>query len=283
MIPHLRASRTGILVALLATCGLAQAAESIALAEHPITKAVVKGQCTRAGSLVNSQVEANDAQAAFIAGRMLDEGICVQADPALSYRFFERSEKLGSRTAAFEEAAQIGQGMGSGAGYERAGEVCRLSGADADHRLDNYSLGYVCTLAVLAGRSMRLTLSEGVFLHPSEPIVILVDPARSDPSIVSAPPVAKEREAATGSRLRRPVINLEEKLAEAWKSARASAPRPDTSALRSGASVSLPIDVNMVLELALAVARDPNDDPSGPTISQLPSLQYQHVGGAKGN
>jgi hypothetical protein len=61
---------------------------SAQLAKHPIVTAAHHQSCAAAVRLISPEVRDNDAPTAFLAGRMLDEGICVQRDPELAAHFF---------------------------------------------------------------------------------------------------------------------------------------------------------------------------------------------------
>jgi hypothetical protein len=168
----------------------------------------------------------------------------------------------------------VGLGHGGGQDYERAGVICRGAGLDPQGRVPNYTLGYACTLAGLSGRTMRMMLTESVFQHSTAPLVVDVSPPRRDVTIVSAPPVAKEAESATGSHVRRPVINLQQKLEEAWRAAIKTAPQPDPSRLQEGA-VRLSIDVDMALETAMPSERREAEGGGRNALDMVPALQLQ--------
>lgn len=104
---------SSVVVACLAAAAprVAGSANSPSLMSDPITKAVRRADCSKAVQDLRSEVKSNDsATALFIAGRMLDEGICVQKDPSSATAFFARSADLGDRSAAMDYAAKIGLG-----------------------------------------------------------------------------------------------------------------------------------------------------------------------------
>jgi TPR repeat protein len=80
------------------------------LMTHPIVIAVRHGSCQAAVNLVNPRVNSNDDQTAFLAGRMLDEGICVHRDSEAATDFFARAADLGDHLAILDYATQIGLG-----------------------------------------------------------------------------------------------------------------------------------------------------------------------------
>jgi hypothetical protein len=233
------------------------------LAANPIVMEVRRGHCDDASKLINPNIDANDRQTAFITGRLLDEGVCVQPDPQAAAHFFAQAAKLGDRNGALDFAAKVGLGQGVEQDYERAGDLCRAAGVDPQHRLTSYSLGYACTVSGVAGKLLRTTLPTGSF-KPVAGAVALVDftPATGKLHIRATPHVASG-EAATGTLLSHPLINADKEIGRAWRDALAAAPRPDPSRLE-GSPVELPLDVDMTYELEQKVA--PSQDLDRPLI-----------------
>jgi hypothetical protein len=221
---------------------------SPALLSDPIAKAVRRADCPKAVQELNSEVTSkNNATALFIAGRMLDEGICVKKDSSLATEYFARSAEVGDQSAAIDYAAKIGLGEGTAQDYLRAGDVChKRGGIDVQGRLSFYSLGYACTLSGAASRTLRESLPKGAFRLPTAPAIVEFAPGSSQMRIVSAPE-ALRGDAPTGSLRSETLVNPREAIEKAWREAIASAPKPDPANL--GAEVvRLPIDLDTTLE-----------------------------------
>jgi hypothetical protein len=213
----------------------------------PIVVAVRHGDCKAAVKIINTEARNTDSQIDFVAGRMLDEGICVHEDRASAANFYQHGAELGDQSAALDYAEKVGLGEGAAQNYERAGETCRAAGLDPQHLLSNYSLGYACTLRGLAGKLLRLSLPSGAFVPTAGAAVkIEFTPAaekmqiRATPQVGSAGPV-------TGSRLNRPLVDATAVVENAWHSAQTSAPLPDASRLDSQV-IELSLDVDNTLE-----------------------------------
>jgi TPR repeat protein len=103
----------GGLAAIALGLGLTRLASATALSSHPLIVAVRLGDCNAAVKLVNPIVNSNDDQTAFLAGRMLDEGICVKKDPVAATDFFARAADLGDKSAALDYATKVGLGTGT--------------------------------------------------------------------------------------------------------------------------------------------------------------------------
>jgi hypothetical protein len=223
-------------------------ANSPALSSDPITKAIRRADCSKAVQELNDEVKSKDnATAFFIAGRMLDEGICVKKDAGSATEFFARSVDMGDQSAAIDYAAKIGLGEGTPQDYLRAGDVCHKSaGVDAQGRLSFYSLGYACTVSGVAARMMRQTLPKGAFQLPTAPAIVEFVPASGEMRIVSAPK-ALRGDAPTGSLRAEPLVNPREAIEKAWRDALAATPKPDAANLGTEV-VRLPIDLDTTLE-----------------------------------
>jgi hypothetical protein len=242
---------------------LAAPAAATSLSSHPVVIAIRRGDCVAAVKLLNPDVELNDDQSAFLAARMLDEQICVQKDTVAATHFFARAADLGDQEAALDYAAKVGLGDGIDQSYERAGRLCRAAGLDTQGRLTAYSLGYACTVRGLADELMRQSLPKGAF-RPGAPAVARVEfsPASSQMRVRATPAVAAA-DAATGSNLRKPLVNAEQEIEKAWRSAMAAVPKPDSAQL-DDQSVELPLDLDLTLEDSRALVR--NTQPLGTLV-----------------
>jgi len=265
-------------VAALAVLAAVPAARA---ATNPVIEALLKGDCNAAVQSANEASGQLDPIALFVAGRMADEGLCVEQDTTMAARYFARAALLGHVEARYEQAAAIGMGEQGDQSYEKAGEVCRTAGADPDKKLSDYALGYSCTLRALAGRSLRLALPTDALPRPTPPAKIEIRPDSRRISVVSLPPVNRESEAATGSRIRKPKVNLEEMIEDSWKSAVATAPQPDRSLL-VGQAVQLPIDVDTTFEAGAGRLKMSELNEDHPT-RRLLSGDVQNVGGKVGH
>jgi hypothetical protein len=239
-------TREIIFLAALAAASSAQALTST-LASHPMVIAVHHGDCVGAVKLVNPEIGANDEQTAFLAGRMLDEGVCVQKDPVTATLYFARAADLGDKPATIDYGAKIGLGEGAEQSYERAGIVCRTGGLDPQAKLPTYALGYACTVGALAGERLRESLPKGAFRSNSGTLVVAFSPASGSMTIKSTPQVGAA-DTSTGSNLRSPIINAPQEINKAWHDAVEAAPKPDPTHL-DDETILLPIDVDMTLEL----------------------------------
>jgi hypothetical protein len=242
----------GLFCALIMTPALATP-----LAAHPIVVAVRHGDCAAAVKLVNANVAAPDQQTAFLAARMLDEGICVQKDQLAATEYFARAADLGDQSAALDYAAKVGLGEGVEQSYERAGILCRAAGLDPRATLSAYALGYACTLRAVAGELLRETLPKGAFQSGISVAMVEFSPAKPELQVHSTPRVGLE-EAHTGSNVRNPLIDARQEIEKAWRSALALVPKPDASRL-DVQSIELPLDVDMTLEVGHDSNRRGND------------------------
>jgi hypothetical protein len=240
----------------LITLGATFAAPSPAALQtaNPIVIAVRHGDCKAAAKIINTEARFSDSQIDFLAGRMLDEGICVAEDHASAARYYEHSAELGDRSAALDYAEKLGLGEGAAQNYERAGETCRTAGMDPQHQLSNYSLGYACTLRGLAGKLLRVSLPSGAFL-PTAGAAVQIDftPAAEKIHIRATPQVGSAG-VATGSLIARPLVDARAVIENAWHSAQTSAPPPDASRLDSQV-IELSLDVDNTLEAGRAAGQ----------------------------
>ena len=242
------------LVAITLGVGLTSLASGTALSSHPVVVAIRRGDCAAAVKLLNPDVTLNDDQTAFLTGRMLDEGICVQKNPAAAAHFFARATDLGDKNAELDYGAKVGLGDGTKQSYERAGDLCRDAGLDPEARLSRYSLGYACTVRSVAGELLRETLPKGAFYGATAAVLVEFSPASAEMRIRSTPHV-RLGDAATGSNMRMPLVNAQWEIEKAWRNAVAAVPKPDAAQLDNQA-VQLSLDVDMTLEVGSEASRN---------------------------
>jgi hypothetical protein len=230
-----------------AAAALSIPAGATPLASNPIVIAVHHGDCAGAVELVNHQLSAIDAPTAFLAARMLDEGVCVQQNHLTAVGYLARAADLGDKPATLDYAAKVGLGEGSAQNYEQAGILCRTGGLDPDAKISTYSLGYACTLAAVAGEQLRVSLPKGAFRPNSGALIVAFSPSSAQIKIRSMPGLGED-ENHTGSNLRRPLIDAPREIDKAWRSALAAAPKPESGHLDDQV-ILLPLDVDMTLEV----------------------------------
>ena len=236
------------LAVIAAGAGFAAMASAAFLPSNSIVMELKRGDCLAAVKRVNPEVRANDGQTAFVAGRLLNEGLCVHEDPIAAAHYFAHAAELGNRDAVLDFAAKVGLGQGTEQDYQRAGDLCRAAGLDPGGRFSSYSLGYACTLSGVAANLLRKSLPVGAF-KPVAGAAALIEftPGSRQMRVLKIPHVASE-EAATGSWLSHPLINAHEEIDKAWRGALAAAPAPDPARLDDQA-VELPLDLDLTLEL----------------------------------
>lgn len=234
--------------------GSAASAPAAPLSAHPIAVAVRHGDCSKAVALANA-VSSDDGQAAFLVGRMLDEGICVKQNAETAARYFAYGAKLGDRAAALDYATKVGLGEGTDQSYERAGVICHDAGLDPQSKLSTYALGYACTLRGLAGRLLRQQLPSGAF-RGDHALLVDFNPASAAMSIRSIPEVARA-EAETGYARRRAVVDAPHEIEEAWEAAKSVAPKPDAARLVNQ-PLEMSLDIDMTLEVGRKLAQQDN-------------------------
>ena len=213
---------------LLSTLALGGAlyAWSPQLAKNPIVTDVRHQSCDAAVRLIKPDVRDNDAPTAFLAGRMLDEGICVQRAPELAAHFFAHAAELGERAAVLDYASKVGLGIGTDQDYARAGELCRAGGVDSGKQLSAAALGYACTVSDIAGRLLRERLPAGAFTPVAGAAVeVEFTPASGALQITSVPTVGRS-DPTTGSYVRRPLIDAGHEIDKAWREALEMCPCP---------------------------------------------------------
>jgi hypothetical protein len=219
----------------------------------PLVVAVRQANCGAAVKLVNAEGSTKDDRTAFVAGRMLDEGLCVKKNPEAATGYFARAADLGNRNAGLDYAAKVGLGEGTAQSYEVAGDVCRKAGLDPQASLSQYSLGYACTVLGVAGKLLRETLPQGAFLPRSRPARVEFSPGSTEIRILATPEVALG-DPVTGSQIRQPLVDAQKEIKKAWGAALAAVPKPDATRLDKQ-SVELPLDVDMTLEAGRDAAR----------------------------
>jgi hypothetical protein len=228
--------------------GFAAIASAAFLPSNSVVMELKRGDCLAAVKRVNPEVKSNDGQTAFVAGRLLDEGLCVHEDPVAAAHYFARAAELGNRDAVLDFAAKVGLGQGVEQDYQRAGELCRAAGLDPGGRFSSYSLGYACTLSGVAANLLRKSLPVGAF-KPVAGAAALIEfmPGSRQMRVLKIPHVASE-ESKTGSWLSHPLINGQQEIDKAWRGALAAAPAPDSARLDEQA-VELSLDLDLTLEL----------------------------------
>lgn len=239
--------------AVLGATGVALAATESA-ASQSIIKAIRKGDCDKAVKQMNDAVNSTDARADFLAGRMLNEGVCVKQDSAGAADYFKRALELGDRSSALDYGTKIGLGEGAPQSYEHAGEICRTGGLDAEGRLSTYSLGYACTLQGVAGMLLRENVPKRAF--SGGVALVQFTPQGAAMQIRSTPHVGRGDPDA-GSNVGRPLVDARAEIEKAWKDALASVPKPDPARLDNKA-IDLPLDVELTIEPGKDSKRDGN-------------------------
>jgi len=255
----MKVSSGRVAIIVLAAWSAAEASEQ-PYSANLLAVAVKHGQCETAGRLINTDVGSNDRQSAFLTGRLLDEGVCMQTDPESAAHFFARAAELGDRNGVLEFATKVGLGVGADQDYERAGELCRAAGVDPQRKLSSYSLGYACTVRGVAGKLLRETLPTAAFT-PAAGAVARVEftLATRQMRIVSAPHV-KRVDPDIGSLVKHPMIDADKAIDRAWRDALTEVPPPEAARLDSQA-VELPVDVDMTLEVPREAPKSPEQDP----------------------
>lgn len=232
---------------LLGSAAIAQAAETSevhASSVRPMITAIGRDDCHSAIKAGNAGVTSGDAPLIFVLGRMVNEGICTQQDRQAAARYFAQATELGDHGSTLDLATKVGLGEGVEQSYERAGELCRSGGLDPGGRMSRYSLGYACTVGGLTAELLRTTLPRGAF-H-SGALRVEFTPATGAMEIRSTPPVPLD-EPATGSNVRKPVIDAPREVTRAWKNALAQVPKPD-AAILDKLPIEMSLDVDMALE-----------------------------------
>lgn len=254
----------GLGVLSITAAALSPAFGATNLVSHPLAVAVRHGDCVGAVKLVNPDATQNDADTSFIAGRMLEEGICVHKDEAAAVRYLSHAAELGEQNAGIDYASKFGLGEQETQSYERAGMLCREAGIDPKSHVNTYALGYACTVSDLAAELLRESLPKGAFRPNSGQLLVAFTPGTSQLHIKSTPHVGVD-DTHTGSNLRTPLIDASAEVQKAWRNAVSQAPKPDTAQLGSD-SIELPLDVDMTLEVGRDAAQNPADLNFGPLM-----------------
>jgi hypothetical protein len=234
---------------------LTLAAEGAAIQQ--IYNAFHHGDCSKAIKAVNDLIHGQNAEVDFIAGRMADEGVCIDQDSDAATAYYKASLELGNRAAGLEYGAKVGMGEGTEQSYERAGELCRTAGLDAAGQLSAYSLGYVCTVRTVAGKMMRESFPKGAIVRGGGAALVSFT-ASSGALVIRSLPRVGTADAQVGSNIQQPMIAPREEIKKAWLKAMTTVPKPDMTRLDSKA-VDLPIDLEMTIEMG----RDSTAVPQG--------------------
>ncbi len=217
------------------------------LSQNAVAVAVGHGNCTDAVTQVKRDVEANAPQSVFIAGRMLDEGLCVEKNSIAAAKFFAHAAELGEPAAQLDYVAKIGLGEGATQDYTDAGKRCRTAGLDTQNHLSDYSLGYVCTLRGITGRLLRESLPADTFQTITGARARLEFNPASGKLFVRASSRLTTTEPTVASRIGQPLVNIQQVVDKAWQKAQATASKPDTAHLEDQL-VEVVLDLDMTLE-----------------------------------
>jgi TPR repeat protein len=253
-----------VLAALLLAAAAAVAAPgSTSPSAKELVEAVSRGECDKAIRLANQDAQSDDAQANFLVGRMVDEGVCVNTDGPIATAYFHRAASLGSSDAELEYGVQVGLGEGVEQSYERAGELCQKGGLKSPASQSSlYSLGYVCTVSGLASRLLRESLPPHPFVHNSGVTRVSFNPATGVMHIRATPRVTRTEDTTTGSYLSKPLFDADRAIATAWKQALGTVPKPDAGRLAQR-DVELTLDLEMPIEGQLGRQRS-GESQTGP-------------------
>lgn len=213
-----------------------------------LVKAVARGDCNAAVRMANDDLKLNDAQAIFLVGRMLAEGVCVQPDVAAATPYFAHAASQGLAAAQIEYGLQVGLGEGADQSYERAGNLCRKGGLEQQGGSSSqYSLGYVCTLRGLVSRRLRESLPRGAFVPDTGVAQLSFNPATGAMQVRATPRVAMARDTATGSIVRHPLFDAQATIDKAWRDAMSAVPKPDASRL-DDQRIDVTLDLDMTID-----------------------------------
>ncbi len=240
---------TGVVSAM--TLSVLVSAAPAAAASEPssdLVKAVIHGNCDTAVRLANEDLKANDAAAIFLVGRMVAEGVCVEADVAAATVYFSHAAADGLSAAQVEYGMQVGLGEGADQSYEHAGDLCQKGGLERQGGGTSlYSLGYACTVRGLVSRRLRESLPRGAFLRGTGVAQVSFNPASGVMQIRSLPRVASRSDTTTGTFLPQPLFDAQATIDKAWKVAMSAVPKPDAARL-DNQSMELTLDLEMTIE-----------------------------------
>lgn len=225
-----------------------KAATESPLSQNAVAIAVGHGECTEAVKLAKRDVDANEAQSVFIAGRMLDEGLCVEKNAAAAAKFYAHAAELGVPAAQLDYVAKIGLGEGATQDYADAGKRCRTAGLDPQNHLADYALGYVCTLRGLTSRLLRESLPADAFQTISGARARLEFNPANGQLFVRASSRLTTTEPAVGSRIGLPLVNIQQVVDKAWHKALETVAKPDAAHHLEDQLVEVVLDLDMTLE-----------------------------------
>jgi hypothetical protein len=257
------------LLAAIAMPDLLSAAPAVnhSAAIHDLVKALNRGDCDNAVRLANTQTSSSDAQALFLVGRMVAEGVCVQPDVAAATPYFSHAATQGLASAELEYGVQVGLGEGTMQSYEQAGELCQKGGLEGQAgAAARYSLGYVCTLRGLVSRRLRESLPRGAFVPGTGVARVSFNPASGLMQVRSTPRVTSQEDATTGTYIHHPLFDVQATIDKAWREAMGAVPKPDAARLENQ-SLEVTLDLDMTIEGGTA---NHHSEPRAPGGALLP-------------
>jgi len=224
------------------------------LSQNPAAMAISHGECANALDLVKRDIGSNNSQSVFIAGRMLDEGLCVKKDSVVATTFYARAAAMGDSSAQLDYAAKIGLGEGAAQDYANAGSQCRAAGLDPQKQLSDYALGYVCTVRAVTSRMLRESLPANTFQKTAGARARLeFNPVAGKMTVRASTPVT-EGEPGVGSRIALPLVNIQKEVQKAWVKAVEKAAKPDAAQLQDQV-VEVVLDLDLTMEQSANQAR----------------------------
>jgi hypothetical protein len=241
--------RVSACIAMLSLLALSTTQANTRFPSDPAVSAVRHKDCNKAIQTVNAASASPDAAHAFtlfIAGRMLDEGICTRRDPEEAAKYLSRSAQLGEAEANLEYAAVIGSGQGVPQDYVVAGHACHDAGVDPSGLVSFYSVGYACTVSGVASRLLRTSLPKGAFTLPTKPAVVEFNPLSSQLHIVSTPE-PQRGPMPLGTFVAPLLIDPTQAISKAFHDAMNTVPKPDVASL-SDQTIRLSLDLDITLE-----------------------------------
>jgi hypothetical protein len=225
----------------------AAAAPSASQPARDLMRAVARDDCDAVARLANEGMQSNDAQAIFLIGRMIAEGVCVPPDGPTATPYFAHAAAQGLEAAEIEYGLQTGLGAGAEQSYERAGDLCQKGGLEHQGGGSSlYTLGYVCTIRGLASRRLRVSLPRGAVM-PGRAARVSFNPVSGVMQIRTTPRVASVHDTTTGTFVERPAFDAQATIDKAWRWAIDAAPKPDTARL-DNAATELSLDLDMTIE-----------------------------------
>lgn len=224
------------------------------LSQNPVATAISHGECADALKLVKHDIELNNSQSVFIAGRMLDEGLCVKRNTEVATAFFAHAAGMGYPGAQLDYGAKIGLGDGIAQDYASAGSQCRAAGLDTQKQLSDYALGYVCTVRALTSRLLRESLPANTFVKAAGARARLeFNPAAGQLFVRASSPIT-EGEPSVASRIALPLVNIKKEVEKAWRTAVDKAAKPDATRLENQL-VEVILDLDLTMEQSSNAAR----------------------------